>query len=93
MDRPHPPGPVRSQRYDASPQTVIETPSQSEGCRLIHCTDEIIAAACGNQHSNCTLPATAGRDQYVQRVNGLHAYLDHAQFAVHKVLYPIMQCI
>lgn len=55
VDRPLPPGPVRSRHYDASPETVIETPSQSEGCRLVHCTDEIIAAARGNQYSNCTL--------------------------------------
>lgn len=80
-DRTLPPGLIRSRHYDASPETVIETPSQSEVCRLVHCTDEIIAAE--NQYSNCTLPDTAGRDQYANRaqhVNGLDAYLDHAHF-------------
>lgn len=77
-DRTLPPGLIRSRHYDASSETVIETPSQSEVCRLVHCTDEIIAAARENQYSNCTLADTAGRDPCAQRVNGLHAYLDHA---------------
>ncbi|KAL0189782.1 hypothetical protein M9458_016881, partial [Cirrhinus mrigala] len=66
-DRTLPPGLVRSRHYDASPETVIETPSQSEGCRLVRSTDEIIAAACGNQCSDCTLPTTTGRDQHANR--------------------------